>query len=222
MKDKTKVLEKFNNQVQRDNMLRFLSHDFKKTIQSIKRFTSSVKLNENDEENCKSLNIIELKTIEMEKNLDDISKFSKSNFIAENSQNISVEEIFNSIYHSLCPDCEANGIILEMNSVDALIFAKKNNLISVISNIIINALEHANCNRIFVKAVIDKNLCNILISDNGKKIKNDKDMFLPYVTENENNSGLGLYICKTYIEQMNGTLNFDSQSKTFIISLPIG
>lgn len=207
---------------ERDNVLRFLSHDIKKTIQSIKRFASNVKLNEDDDENTKAINIIELKAIEIEKNLEDISKLSKSNFIVENSQNISLEEIFNNIYSSLCPDCEANGIILEMHSLETLVFAKKNNLISVISNLIINSVEHANCNKIIVKALLDKNVCKILVSDNGKKIKNNEDIFLPYISENENNSGLGLYICKTYIEQMNGTLNFDSQSKTFIISLPIG
>ena len=153
IKNQTQNLQTLLNE--RDNVLRFLSHDIKKTIQSIRRFTSNVKLNENDEENCKTLNVIELKTIEMEKNLDDISKLSKSNFVVENSQNISIKEIFNNIYHSLSPDCEANGIILEMNSIDALVFAKKNNLISVINNIIINAIEHANCSKIIVKAVLE-------------------------------------------------------------------
>ena len=62
------------------------------------------------------------------------------------------------------------------------------------------------------------------VHDNGKGISPQQDIFKPYVSESagEENSGLGLYICKQIIESMNGELTYSSRpgSTTFYIALP--
>ena len=55
----------------------------------------------------------------------------------------------------------------------------------------------------------DKNKILLSIKDNGKGISPDLDVFRPYVSENKpDTGGLGLYICKSIIESMNGELSY--------------
>ena len=62
----------------------------------------------------------------------------------------------------------------------------------------------------------------LAIADNGKGIDADLDVFAPYVSENDNETGgVGLYICKNIIESMNGDLTYETgqTGTTFYISL---
>ena len=102
------------------------------------------------------------------------------------------------------------------------VFAKQQGLENAASNIILNAVEHAACTEITLEARADRNKVHLFITDNGKGIAQDIDVFKPYVSENKpDTGGLGLYLCKNIVESMNGTLTFSSrQGKTaFIITL---
>ena len=93
---------------------------------------------------------------------------------------------------------------------------------NVVSNIIINAIEHANCSTVTLSVKTDKNKVILCIADDGKGIDNTLDVFKPYVSENNTETGgVGLYICKNIIESMNGELTFDSSpgGTVFYISL---
>ncbi len=124
-------------------------------------------------------------------------------------------------YHEF--DCNANGIVLK-NTVDTPVkaFVKPKGIENVVSNIIINAIEHANCKTITLSLRSDKNKTVLCVADDGKGIDGDLDVFKPYVSENDSETGgIGLYICKNIIESMNGTLTFKTGGggTTFYISL---
>lgn len=209
---------------ERNSLLQFVSHDMKKPVLSIERFVNTLKRRETDKELLKTLDIISQKTDELRRNFTELSMYSKNNFIVEQSAPFEVGQVLEQSYGDLEPDCSANGIRLSLSSCKIDIFGKRNNLLSVINNLILNAVEHANCTEISVSAYKKRNLCFIKVSDNGKGLDTQKDIFRPYYSENasEDNVGLGLYLCKKTIEAMNGELSYEQneQGLTFIISLP--
>ncbi len=89
-------------------------------------------------------------------------------------------------------------------------YAKPKGLESALVNIIMNAVEHADCTTITVSAAYVKNKAVLAVADDGKGVAAGDDVFKPYVTESaEETGGLGLYICKSVAEAMNGTLAFE-------------
>lgn len=209
---------------ERNSLLQFVSHDMKKPVLSIERFVNTLKQRESDKELLKTLDIVSQKTDELRRNFTELSMYSKNNFIVEQSVPFDVGGVLEQSYGDLEPDCSANGIRLSLSSCKVDVFGKRNSLLSVINNLILNAVEHANCTEISVSAYKKRNLCFIKVSDNGKGLDTQKDIFRPYYSENnsEDNVGLGLYLCKKTIETMNGELSYEQneQGLTFIISLP--
>ena len=101
-------------------------------------------------------------------------------------------------------------------------FVKPKGIENVVSNIIINAIEHANCKTITLSLKSDKNKTVLCVADDGKGIDGNLDIFKPYVSENDSETGgVGLYICKNIIESMNGSLTYETGNNgtTFFISL---
>ena len=126
----------------------------------------------------------------------------------------------------LRPDCEANGIILNVTLPDKLyVYAKEKALESVIINLILNAIEHSYCSNLDVIVSKKKGICKIEIIDDGKGITIEKNIFEPFVSENttENNTGLGLFLAKTAIESMHGTLTYERKNNLtiFLATLPL-
>ena len=74
------------------------------------------------------------------------------------------------------------------------------------------------------------NACNILYSGKGIKKEDQGKLLRPnthftsYGTNNEKGSGLGLMLCKDFVEQLGGKLWFDSEEgkgTTFYFSLKV-
>lgn len=212
---------------ERDRLLQFVSHDMKKPLMSSLSLIDTAIEREKDAEQLKTLGIIKQNDSRVISNLSEIGAFAKFNYIAEPSQTVDLMELCALLfkYHQL--DCNANGIVLK-NSVEKSypVFVKKQGLESVISNIIMNAVEHAHCNAVTISVRPEKNKTVLCIADNGTGISKDMDVFKAYITEKpahkaDETDGVGLYICKNVIESMNGDLSYESDEKgtTFFISL---
>lgn len=101
-------------------------------------------------------------------------------------------------------------------------------LLSVFSNIILNAIQAKDENRaieLTIETGIESTFWKIEFRDNGKGIDEDKrdKIFLPHFTTKETGSGLGLAIAKQAVEQMGGSMSFTSVvglGSSFIILLP--
>lgn len=105
--------------------------------------------------------------------------------------------------------------------------ADENRFLSVIVNIIKNGIEAIDIKgKITVIAEIKDNNGIIKISNNGKIIPKDKQnaiFEMGYTTKNTG-SGLGLGICKRYLEDQNGTVALTKSTKaqtTFEIRIPV-
>lgn len=208
---------------ERDSLLQFVSHDMKKPLVSSTSLIDTLIERETDDEQIKTLKIVKQNTAHVVDNLSEIAVFAKFNYIAEPSQVVDLCELCEQIYEFHHPDCNANGIVFEnLVSKNLNAFVKKQGLKNVVSNLILNAVEHANCHKISLFIKPDRNNAVLCIADDGKGIDENIDIFKPYVSENNTETGgVGLYICKNIIESMNGDLTYrsDENGTVFYISL---
>lgn len=210
---------------ERDELFRYVSHDMKKPLVSMEHFLCIAKQREKDEEQKKTLEIINNKINELARDFAELSKFSKNNFVAEESKSFELNELLEKTKEDFEPDCCANGILLKIIPCKISVYGKYDSLRSVISNIVLNAVEHSDCTQITVSASKKKGICLLCVSDNGKGITTSRDIFYPYYSESKdkNNSGLGLYLSKCFMKSMNGDLYYKQENGllTFIITLPL-
>lgn len=209
---------------ERERILQFVSHDMKKPLSSAHAYLAALRQKEKDEKPLKIIDIVDAKIAYLCENLSAVADYARRKYVAENPVNISVDEILRVVYTELAPDAEANGIVMELSAKHSVAFAKPDALKSVLQNLIMNAIEHAECDRIWLESYRRFDKCIITVSDNGKGL-GDKDVFRPYYSGNdgEENIGLGLYICKSHIEAMSGTLAYEytDHKLTFTIALPV-
>lgn len=196
---------------ERDRLLRYVSHDMKKPLRAALAFTDTLIEREKDGEQIKLANIVKQKTNGVLAGLDDIAEYAKFNYIAEPSRAVALDALCAEVCGVLADDCKANGIILINDATERVeAYAKPKGLESALVNIIMNAVEHADCTTITVSAAYVKNKAVLAVADDGKGVAVGDDVFKPYVTESdEETGGLGLYICKSVAEAMNGTLAFE-------------
>ncbi len=209
---------------ERDQLLRYLSHDLKKPVTSIQKCLQFLKADD-EHERSSAIQNIEHKVDVISNDLVEIQKFAKTNYSPEQTIVLDLDKILETVYYDLKPDCEANGIHLRYTPTKLSVFAKPVALNSVIQNLIFNALEHANCSHIIMSARKDKNRCILTILDDGKGIEEIQKLFNPYQTsyDTKENLGLGLYICKQHIQSMGGDLTYQriNDKSMFTITLPI-
>lgn len=210
---------------ERDELFRYISHDMKKPLSSMEYFLCVAKQREKDDEQKKLLEILGNKMEQLSRNFAELSAFAKNNFTAEESRSFPLDDLLQQVKADLEPDCCANGINLKVAPCRVNVYGKYNTLYSVVSNIILNAIEHSGCKNIFVSATRKKNVCTLAISDDGKGIPEGKDVFYPYYSESpgKNNAGIGLYLSRSFIHSMNGELTYKQADGmlTFYITLPV-
>lgn len=208
---------------ERDKLLRYLSHDMKKPLSGIKHFVAEIRKNEVSPENVKALDIIDGKIDALQNDFFELQQFAKMNFAAEPCETVYADEIVKSIFTRLSPDCEANGITLKCFAPNIAVYAKKSILCSVLDNLVFNAVEHSKCKNITVSAAKSNGGCKITVTDDGIGIQGEREIFLPYYSESEegDNLGLGLYICRQHMLSMGGNLVYNRENGKTVFTVTL-
>lgn len=111
------------------------------------------------------------------------------------------------------------------------VIADRNMLQLVVRNLVSNAIKFTpNGGMINIDAHLVQHECKITVSDNGKGIEHNKQEKIfsintepDFGTNNEIGVGLGLPLCKEFIERQGGRIGFESapgQGSTFFIFIP--
>ncbi len=125
------------------------------------------------------------------------------------------------------------NILLESDvPADIRVFADKNMINTVIRNLLLNAVKFTrNGGRISLSARNIDHVVEIAVTDNGIGIspENFKKLFcidcnvVSYGTEGEQGTGLGLILCKEFVEKNAGKIRVESEQgvgSTFTVSIP--
>lgn len=111
--------------------------------------------------------------------------------------------------------------------------ADRNALRLVLRNLISNSIKFTPRNGLILLDIEkQESTCSILIQDNGIGMNSEtqKNLFqyqrdrISLGTEQERGSGLGLYICREFVEKMNGKISLQSESgkgTRFYVELPL-
>ena len=111
--------------------------------------------------------------------------------------------------------------------IKLFVYADKNRIIQVLSNILINSIKFTKKGGITIVVKRTYNRVLVKISDSGPGI--DKEvlprLFDKFITGSPSGTGLGLYICKNIIEAHGGNIwaknNDENKGATFTFTLPI-
>ncbi len=115
---------------------------------------------------------------------------------------------------------------------DIKIRADENMLLTIIRNLVSNAIKFTNHGgKVWIRSIRDKARVRITVEDNGigmddktrGRLFKISEKVKTYGTDDESGTGLGLIIIKEFIEKNNGTITVESESgkgSRFIIVLP--
>ena len=237
LKEKDKFILLQSRYAAMGEMISMIAHQWRQPITTVTMIANNI-LADVGLENEIDLNTLEnysrdvlKQTAHLSKTIDDFRDFFKDD---SKSEEILSSEIMDEVINIIGSSLKNNNIELEINTkVDFSMNIKKGELIQTLINLINNSkdvlVQHKIENpQIVITTIKDHRFNKILIADNGIGISKDimARIFEPYFTtkQNQNGTGLGLYISKVIVEDhLMGKLeveNNDKNGATFIISIP--
>jgi signal transduction histidine kinase len=206
------------------------SHDLKGPLASVMGIVNLARLEMHDEEIEKYFNMIETSVKRLDRTLLDLIELAKTRKGSSKLILINLKSIVDEILLSLRHVSGFSKINFEVK-IDhhAEIMADKVLLLSVLQNLIHNAINYCNHDSPWVKIAVitTDDGVEIEIADNGKGIPDAIrnrvfEMFYRGNTESTG-SGLGLFIVKNALDKMKGTIDLksrDGQGTVFTVRIP--
>ncbi|MEI6821944.1 MAG: histidine kinase N-terminal 7TM domain-containing protein [Bacteroidota bacterium] len=158
---------------------------------------------------------------------------SQSNSLQMSMENINLNVLLTNIISQVANLSKHKDINIEyINIADDNVVADKNIIVTVIRNLLTNAIKFSNKgSKIELIAQSNKQNFTISVKDYGIGIPKDDinkifrldKKYTTTGTEGEQGTGLGLILCKDFVEKHGGTLNIDSTEgvgSIFTISIP--
>ena len=208
---------------EKDKITCNISHDLKTPITVIHGYLNAI--NDgliSDEKREKYLQIIYNKSKDLVELISDFHDFNKLNHpdYSFSYEEVDICEYSREYLIDKYNELELLGYEMEIDIPDDIVICNidKTQLKRVFENIIGNSIKH-NTETIQIGFNMTVNNENVVIeiADTGKGISKDilDEIFNPFVgsNNNDNKSGLGLYICKVIVEGHGGTIRYKSNEK---------
>lgn len=205
----------------RKELIAELSHDIRNPVSSIKAMVDYLELVSDNEEQKETLAAINGKT-------DQIDKLVSNMFHAalEELEQLEVapEELPSRELERIIAESDPLKKVTSADIKDCVIYADKLRLEQTVGNIISNSYKYADTD-IAIRSFFEGEFFVLEISDKGGGVPNEE---LELITEKfcrgsnaagRDGSGIGLYISKYFIEQMNGKLMCYNNGEGFTVSL---
>ena len=228
--EKNRDLEKVNKEL--DSFVYRVSHDLRAPLTSILGLINLIKLEE-DREKLKSYFDMQEKSVKkLDRFIKDIINLSRNSRLSLAVERIDFNKLVGEIFEAqnyYNNNFEiAKRLVVEGNEP----FYSDNQRISIIlSNLISNGIKYANSSRkdafVHIDVLVASDKCIITVSDNGIGIASEYvnkifGMFFR-ASQDDNGSGIGLYIVKETIEKLSGTVRVKSKLRegtSFMVTLP--
>lgn len=233
IKQQHTYLENLN--IEKDKILAIISHDLRSPLASIQSFLEILNkshLNENTRDEINQQLLAQTKhTSEM---LGNLLAWSQSQLKGGNIdlKPLSVYETLDLAYTLHQENARNKGVNLYITAPDSLfVMADQEMLQVVLRNLLNNAIKFTpEGGTVQLNAMENAKGVEIVIRDNGVGIQEHKkhEIFSLNIratqgTHNEKGIGLGLLLCKEYVERQQGSIRFESDpdtGTTFYIQLP--
>jgi signal transduction histidine kinase len=211
----------------KDRFISILSHDLKSPFTAILGFlellTTDIRRFSIDqiESHVRTINDAARNTYNL---LEDLLMWTRahSGKIPYNPANIKIGEIYNNVAETLLPQAETKNIKIEFTSSepDLQVYADKDMLKGILRNLISNSIKFTPSGGwIKITASRHNGISEISVYDNGTGIRPEQysslfdisKMLSTSGTAGEKGSGLGLILCKEFVETHKGKIWFVSE-----------
>ncbi len=243
-KYKAKQIEILNTQLNelnasKDKFISILAHDLKNPFNTLLGF-SEMLLSEvrtlNIEEIESQVNTIFDASKKMYNLLDDLLMWAKlqRQKIPFKPQKIDLNCICCDVVEQIQFLANVKNINIQcLASNNIYLYADKNMLQTILRNLISNAIKFTkNEGKIHINAEINNNIVTVIVADNGigieqeeiKKLFNLAEFHSTQGTANEQGTGLGLLLCKSFVEIHKGNIWVESikgEGSSFKFSMPM-
>ena len=235
---KTAELKELN--ASKDKFFSIIAHDLKNPFSTIIGFSEILKEDLGSQpdgrpkEFSKMIHASAVQTFRLLENLLEWANSQRGKVIFK-PQNIKLSDLLNEELFSLNETATVKNI--EITSVvpeNLTIFADKNMIKTILRNLVSNAIKFTHRNgKVAIKVSVDNSSAEVEVSDNGIGMTSDTISKLFRIdanlstlgTEKEKGTGLGLFLCKEFVEKHGGKIWVRSESGTgtsFFFTIPLG
>ncbi|MFA8341903.1 MAG: tetratricopeptide repeat protein [Rhodothermaceae bacterium] len=219
----------------KDRFFSIISHDLRNPFGTVMNYTSMLrddydKLSENEKKEIVTmLDNSSAKIYELLNNLLNWARSQKGELVIKKEKFL-LKQVFSDIFSLVENNIKSKKIDLAIYIDETInLFADKNTVVSVLQNLISNAIKFTPENgKIKVTAKRENGKAKIEISDTGIGIEERNQQKLFSIDSNlhrsgtngEPGSGLGLILCKEFVEKNNGEISVTSEvgkGTTFIL-----
>lgn len=222
----------------KDMMFSVIAHDLKNPFNSILGYSDLLSNNLNQytlEEIDHQIKIIRSQTNTACVLLDNLLDWAKSKTgqLGFNPVYCDISTICKQVVDHLKFSAQMKSISIDcFHSPDVAVYADKNMVESILRNLISNAIKYTRINgKVQIYTLLNEDFVEIIVSDDGVGLSDaDKEkLFDPTKTKshlgtaNEKGTGLGLVICKEFVEKNNGKIwieNKTDNGSKFLFTLP--
>ncbi len=234
--EQTENLKKLNDD--KDRFIAILGHDLRNPFNIILGFLKLLIQNIRKYEIDKierQINIIYNSAENTYQLLEDILLWAKSQSgkLTFNPQAVKLQDIYDAVSECQKPAAKSKNITVSyFSDKDTKVFADKNMLNTVLRNLISNAIKYTNYGgNIKIYAISKQDYVTLTVSDTGVGMSSETLTRLFDITRinttpgtaGEKGTGLGLILCKEFMEKHGGTIRAESEAgkgSSFIITLP--
>jgi signal transduction histidine kinase len=216
-----------------DEFINIASHEMKTPVQSILTYSELLHWNPNEihTEYIEAIYRNALRLQKLSKNLLDITRIENRTLILKN-ENFDINELVSSVIQDFVKQIQNSDITtknvryLFSPKGRILVYADKDRIAQVISNLIDNAFKFTQSGDISIgvnKQNDDKVIVSVKDSGIGINKQIASRLFSKFATSSENGIGLGLYISKNIIEAHDGKIWAQNNPKvgtTFSFEIP--
>jgi histidine kinase len=211
----------YKSECSKKELVASLSHDIKTPVATIKSISELMLLKEREEKEMRQLQVINSKA-DMINLL--VSDLFSSTLADLDELEVIVDELDSSVISKIIKNNNYHDHIYAEDIPECIILAHEIRLEQVIDNIISNSNKYAGTN-IDVKADIVGQYLEIEFKDYGQGIDKEE---IPLVfnkfyrgknSKNKNGSGLGLYIAKCFMENMDGDIKCFNVEDGFVMKI---
>lgn len=219
-KRKNTEIELIHTNFELDSFVYKASHDLKAPLRSVMGLIKLAKIESKDLNLNVYLDMMNKSVLSLDLFIRDLTHFSRNSRMEVEGKIIDFEDIILDTIHNLrfMENAEKVEIIQDLN-IDQEFYSDKSRISTIISNLVSNAYKYHRFeeNKPFIKISVTTSKENVIIvvEDNGSGIDTlhtDKifDMFYR-ASEKSYGSGLGLYIVKSAINKLKGSITVESE-----------
>lgn len=224
-----RIKQELENTIEsRDTLYSVIAHDLRSPLGSLKMMNNAILMmvdkNQVSDEVYEMLQMMNKTSEEIFQLLDNLLKWAKNRLNKQNiyRQQVDINSIVNSTAEIFIPMATQKGISIMLEGLDKELMGSTDIDMrkTIVRNLISNAVKFSyEKGLITVSTKTDGDFVVVSVKDSGKGIKKEDQgkllrsntHFTSYGTNNEKGSGLGLMLCKDFVEQLGGKLWFDSE-----------